>query len=166
MADLSRAILAHRQLVAQIRAAFPDVPEEDLADSIEGATDLDDAIAAVIREALAREAMAKGIDEFAAKLADRKGRLLNGASTLRAAARTAMEEIGLSRVLAPDFTASLTRGRPRVLILDPKAVPAEFLRQREPEPDKTAIGDKLKAGEQVAGCELSNAGLVLNVRVS
>ena len=166
MADLSRAILAHRQLVAQIRAAFPDVPEEDLADSIEGATDLDDAIAAVIREALAREAMAQGIDEFAAALARRKARLLNGASTLRAAARTAMEEANLKRIPAPDFTASLGEGRAKVIITDLSKIPDQYLRRADPEPYKKALAEALKAGATVPGAELGNKPQVLNVRVS
>ena len=33
-------------------------------------------------------------------------------------------------------------------------IPDDFLRYKEPEPDKKAIGDALKAGEEIPGCEL------------
>ena len=77
-----------------------------------------------------------------------------------------MEETGLGKVPAPDFTATLSRGRARVLILDPKAIPIKYLRPREPEPDKGAIGDALRDGKQIDGAELTNSGMTLTVRVS
>lgn len=33
-------------------------------------------------------------------------------------------------------------------------IPEEYLRYKEPEPDKKAIGDALKAGEEIPGCGL------------
>lgn len=33
-------------------------------------------------------------------------------------------------------------------------MPERFLRFKDPEPDKKAIGDAIKAGEQIAGCKL------------
>ena len=164
--DLLALIPAHRAIVSQIRQMFPDETDDDLADTIAGCSDLPDAIAAVIREALAREAMAKGIDEFAAKLADRKSRLLNRASTLRALARTAMEEANLRKIPAPDFTASLGEGRAKVIITDLSKIPDQYLRRAAPEPDKKALGEALKAGETVPGVERGNRPQVLNVRVS
>ena len=163
--DLKRSVFDYKQTKDQLRAAYKDVTDEDLADTLEGETTLNDDIAAVIREALAREAMAKGIDEHIAKLTDRKARLVNGASTLRAAARTAMEECNIKKVPAPDFTASLGEGRAKVIITDQSKIPEKYLRRSDPEPDKKAIAEALKTGD-VAGATMSNKQVVLNVRVS
>lgn len=41
--------------------------------------------------------------------------------------------------------------------IDPEALafmPERFLRFKDPEPDKKAIGDAIKAGEEIAGCRL------------
>lgn len=34
------------------------------------------------------------------------------------------------------------------------AIPEQYLRFKDPEPDKKAIGDALKAGQEIPGCEL------------
>jgi hypothetical protein len=163
--DLQRAVFAHKQLVEQLRAAFPDVSDEDLAGTIEGEMTIDGAIAATIREALAREAMAEGIKQHIEKLNARWDRLESGASTLRAAARTAMEECNLKRIPAPDFTASLGEGRAKVIITDKSKLPDRYLRRADPEPDKKAIAEALKIGD-VAGATMGNTRLLLKVTVT
>ena len=49
--------------------------------------------------------------------------------------------------------------------IDPEALafmPERFLRFKDPEPDKKAIGDAIKAGEQIAGCRLvENVSMII-----
>ena len=41
-------------------------------------------------------------------------------------------------------------------------IPEEYLRYKEPEPDKKAIGDALKAGQEIPGCELvENVSMII-----
>lgn len=41
-------------------------------------------------------------------------------------------------------------------------IPEEYLRYKEPEPDKKAIGDALKAGQDIPGCELvENVSMII-----
>jgi len=44
--------------------------------------------------------------------------------------------------------------RPRVEILEPWRIPKEYMRKRDPEPDKTAISKAIKAGKTVDGAQL------------
>jgi hypothetical protein len=140
--DLAPSIMAHKALVEQVRAAFPEESEDDLADSIEGLSTIDDAIFAVLRAALEREAMAKALGEMIESMAGRKGRLLAGAQSMRAAALHAMQECGLKKLQAPDMSLSVSPGKPKLIITDEAAVPPSLCRVKS-EPDKKAIAEWL-----------------------
>jgi hypothetical protein len=165
MADpkLSAAVQAHRTLVEQVKALYPDEDEATLADTIEGLTDLDAVVCAVLRDALWREEQADAVQRMIDKLRGRKDRLEHGAETLRNAALEVMQEAGMGKVWAADLSASIGQGPARVIVTDEAAIPDSFMRVTKA-PNKTAIGEMLRRGGEVPGCNLSNRPSVLRVR--
>jgi hypothetical protein len=157
--NLLALVPAHRAIVTALRDAFPDESDDDLIDTIAGESDLPDAIVAVLRAALEREAQAKAIkDELVARLLYRAHRLEDGARSLQAAALQAMTEAGLKKVSAIDMTVSVGRGKPRVIITNPDLVP-DALCKIVREPSKTAITEALKNfcnAEDIPGVTLGN----------
>ena len=164
MADrLSAALANHRTAVAAIREMYPEASEDDLADTITGASTLDEAIIATLREALYREAQAAAIEHLIDRLKERQQRFRNTAQAMRAACLQAAQEGGLTMPLrAPDMTIGIGISPGRVIVIDEELIPQELKCVRI-EPNLAAIRVKLKAGETVPGCELGNGTPALRV---
>lgn len=152
--ELFKARQEHRALVQRLREAFPDASDEDLADSIEGESTLDEAIMATLRAANENDATAAGLKAYMDKLAERASILKLRSERLRQAALQAALEAGLKKFSAPDFTASIATGKPKVQITGD--VPDTFCRIKK-EPNKAAIEDALSVGIKLPWAELSNA---------
>lgn len=163
MPNLSAAVQAHRELVERVKAAFPAESEETLADTIEGATDIDAAILAVLREAIWREEQADALRRMIEKMQGRIARLEQGAEMMRAEALQAMLSAGMPKLWSADMSVSVAKGRRKVLIFDESRLPAAYIRVIR-EPDKVEIGDALKNGVDVPGAGLSNTADVLRIR--
>jgi hypothetical protein len=159
MTDLRALVPAHRAIVEQVSAMFPEEDQDTLADTIAGESSLPDAIVAVLRAALEREAQAKAInDELIARLLYRAHRLEDGAKSLRAAALQAMQEAGLPSIKAIDMSVSVGHGKPKVVIIDPDLVP-DALCKIVREPSKTLIAAAIKnfcGTEDIPGVTLGN----------
>src|SRR5437764_746502 len=110
--DIKSAIQQHRNVRAELLASFPELSDDDAAlrDTLEGCSTLDETVIALIREALAREYQADGLGLLLKKMQERRQRLQADAEKLREAARWGLEESGIPKLAAPDFTASLTKG--------------------------------------------------------
>lgn len=156
------------KLRAELIAQFPELEADDQAlyDTLDGAADLTEAITAVVRSAEDDRCLATALNARIHEMVERCGRLEDRMERKRAAAAKVMEECGLKKVTAPDFTVSLAAGRPHVVITDETKLPATALLQPPPKPDKTYIAALLKDGEAVPGAELSNPQLHLVVRRS
>jgi Siphovirus Gp157 len=162
--NLSVAVQAHRNLVEQIKQAFPEADEETISGSAESATELDAAIIAVLRAALERESQANALSEMIEAMTARKQRLKGGAETMRNACLRAMLEVGWKRLPAnpPDMTVSVGNSKPKVLITDENALPMDLC-IAEWRPDKKAIGEALSGGRDVPGATLGNAEPCLRI---
>jgi hypothetical protein len=161
------ALTHHEYLREQLRFAFPEADEDTLADTLEGESNLDQLLIAVMRSADEDEILVAGIKARVEELNERKKRIERRIEAKEAIVLSAMERANLKKIEAPDFTVS-TRAVPgKVVITDETLIPAEFMRTPEPPapvPDKKAIGDALKANTEVPGCLLSNGGAGLSVR--
>ena len=127
------------------------------------ATDLHELLAAIVRGALEDEAMAGMLKVRMNQMADRMDRIEARAERRRAIVRDAMLEAGVDKLAMPDFTASVRKGPPHVVIVDEALIPDDYI-ERRPHLLKREIGEALKNGTPVEGAVLSNPGMTLSVR--
>lgn len=167
--NLHNAIRHHELLRDRLLAEFPELREDEtaLADTLDGVSDLDEAIAAVVRSLDDDEAMVVGIGDRQTSLATRADRYKARIETKRKLIADAMEAAALKKIVKPDFTLSLTPVKPKVVITDEALVPPGYKiapTPPEPKPDKKQIGDDLRAGYVVPGATLSNGGFTVTLR--
>ena len=161
---LEFAAIAYRTIRERIRAEDPQIDEQTLADTVEGLTDLHEILAALVRAALADEALANGLKGRIADMQDRLDRLQNSAGKRRQIAKEAMIELDIKKITAPDFTVSIRPGMPSLLIIDEKAVPTIYWQPVAPKLKRQELLSELKQGSEITGVTLSNPEPVLSVR--
>jgi hypothetical protein len=152
--ELRRRLLDH----------FPELDEQTLADTLEGATDLREALAALLRSAQEDECMAKALKERIETLRLRLTRLETRAGQKRVVARDTMEIAEIRKLVEPDFTASLRSPAPVADILNEADLPETFLIPQPPKADKRAILAALNAGQSVPGAVLLHPRPTLSIR--
>ena len=162
--SLEFAAITYRTIRDRIRAENPHIDEQTLADTVEGLTDLHEIVAAIVRAALADEALATGLKGRIAEMQDRLDRLQDCAAKRRHIARDVMVELDLKKITAPDFTVSVRPGMPSLLVLDEAAVPSIYWEPREPRLNRQGLANDLKQGAEISGVALSNPEPVLSVR--
>jgi hypothetical protein len=162
--SLEFAAITYRTVRDRLRAEDPQIDEQTLADTVEGLTDLPEILTAIIRAALADEALANGLKGRIAEMEDRLRRLQDRACKRRQIARDVMVELDLKKLKAPDFTASIRPGIPALMVIDEAAVPSIYWEPQEPRLNRQGLVADLKQGAEVTGVALSNPEPVLSVR--
>jgi hypothetical protein len=162
--NLSFATINYRSVRDRIQSEDPQIDEQTLADTVEGLTDLHEIVAAIIRSALADEALSTGLKTRVAEMQDRLERLQDRASKRRQIAKEVMVELDLKKITAPDFTVSIRPGTPALLVLDEAAVPSIFWQPSAPKLNRQGLLSELKEGAEITGVTLSNPEPVLSVR--
>jgi hypothetical protein len=161
---LEFATIAYRAVRDRLKAEDPQIDEQTLADTTEGLTDLHEILTAVIRAALADEALANGLKGRIAEMEDRLGRLQDRAAKRRQIAKDTMIELDLKKLAAPDFTASIRPGMPALMVIDEAAVPSIYWEPRDPRLNRQGLLADLKHGAEITGVTLANPEPVLSVR--
>src|SRR5674476_1485078 len=116
--NLEFSAIHYRAIRDRIRAQDPQIDEQTRADTVEGLTDLHEIVQAIIRSALADEALARGLKCRISDMQGRLDRLEDRASKRRQIAKDAMVELDLKKLNSPDFTASLRPGLPALVVLN------------------------------------------------
>jgi hypothetical protein len=158
--EITRFAELRRRLVE----ADPDIDERTLADTLDGATSLKEAIGGIIRSALEDEHLAEALKSRLEQMRERLARIEATAENKRQVALAAMEEADLEKILEPDFTVSLRAAPPGVVIVNEQDIPEWFWIPQSPKLDKRRILETLKAGTAVMGAELANSRITLAVR--
>ena len=164
MHQLALAATVYGSIRDRLQAEDPQIDEQTLADTTEGLTDLHDILAAVIRAALADQALATGLGGRIGEMEARRNRLQDRAAKRRQIAKDVMVELNLKQLSAPDFTASIRPGTPALMVIDEAAVPSIYWEPREPRLNRQGLANDLKQGADIAGAALSNPEPVLSVR--
>jgi hypothetical protein len=164
MDPLAFSATTYRAVRERIRAQDPDLDEQTLTDTVEGLTDVHEILAAIVRAALADEALATGLKSRIAEMQERLERLQERALKRRQVVKDTMVELDLKKLTAPDFSASIRPGMPALLVIDEAAVPSIYWEPREPRLDRQGLLAELKQGAEITGVTLSNPEPVLSVR--
>jgi hypothetical protein len=148
----------------RLKAEFPDIDDETLADTLEGITDLREMLAEVVRSALHDEALASGLSNRLCELKSRLERFETRAKRKRELALRAMAEAQIPKLAEPDFTASLRQGAPKLEVIAEEKIPAAYWKPQPPKLDKQGLLAALKAGTAIDGASLMAEQMQLSVR--
>jgi hypothetical protein len=162
--NLDFATITYRTIRDRVRAEDSQIDEQTLADTVEGLTDLHEMVGAIIRAALADEALATGLKSRVAEMEERQSRLQDRAAKRRQIAKDVMVELEIKKITAPDFTISIRPGMPALLVLDEAVVPSIYWQPSAPRLDRQGLLSELKGGVKIEGVALSNPEPVLSVR--
>jgi hypothetical protein len=162
--SLDFAAIHYSTVRDRILAEDPQIDEQTLADTVEGLSDLHEILSAIIRAALADQALATGLEGRIGEMEARRDRLQDRAAKRRQIAKDVMVALDLKKLSAPDFTASIRPGTPALMVIDEAAVPSIYWEPREPRLNRQGLVTDLKQGAEVAGVVLSNPEPVLSVR--
>jgi Siphovirus Gp157 len=162
--SLEFAAIHYRTIRDRLRTDDPQIDEQTLTDTVEGLTDLHEILSAIIRAALADQALATGLEGRIGEMEARRDRLQDRATKRRQIAKDVMIELDLKKLSAPDFTASIRPGTPALMVIDEAAVPSIYWEPREPRLNCQELANDLKQGAEIAGVTLSNPDPVLSVR--
>jgi len=112
-----------------------------------------DAFGSYVREL---EATADAIDDEIARLKARRDVLLNRVDRLKRYALMALQTMDRPRVEGTLFTLAIEKNPPSVMIAPDAVLPAQYVRvvPASSAPDKVALRDALKRGEDIPGVEL------------
>lgn len=164
MADVRTESARFCELRRRLIEAHPEIDDTTLMDTLEGATNLTDAIAEIIRATLLDEAMLRGLTSRLQDLNMRLDRLRAASYAKKKVARDAMEEAGIEKIVEPDFTVSLRAASRGVLVTNEAEIPEWFWIPQPPKLDRKRILRTLNAGEDVAGVALANSQVTLAIR--
>jgi hypothetical protein len=162
--DIQTSVRIYTAIREQLAFEYDLLPEDQcLVDTIDGLTDLNEQVAALVRDAVRISAMADALKLIIADNQARKQRFEAKAERLRALALWALTEANITRVDAPDMTISKSQGRPAVVIPDESFVP-DYMCVIKRQPNKAAIRELLTNNEFVPYATLSNVVPILKVR--
>lgn len=161
--DLKAEMEAAEILLANLRDIVAG-DDEAAADIVEGETNLLEAVNAAVDLVQQHEAHADAIGVRIKTLQDRKARLQHKADLTREAIAVAMDVAKRKKLATPLGTVSLKATPQKVELVDESEIPTKYFVRPEPTLSKKAILEDLKAGVEVPGCKLSEAGTTIAIR--
>jgi Siphovirus Gp157 len=141
-----------------------DLDDDVLIDTVDGMTNLSEMLAEITRSRLDDLSLCDALRTRIRDMQERLTRISGRADTKQRIVSNTMEDVGLSKVVEPDFTLSLRKQPPKLQVTDETTVPSEFWRQQAPKLDRQTLIAALKAGEKIAGALLNNGGVTISVR--
>ncbi|HWJ89069.1 MAG TPA: siphovirus Gp157 family protein [Pelagibacterium sp.] len=165
-AFLARDVQEFTLHLEAVQRDFPELADDsDLAaDTFEG-MGFNDLLARLLGGAQDAKHFSAAIADRIGELRQRQERFSRKQDAMRALMFRLMTAAGQQRVQLPEGTLSVSKGRDSVLITDETRLPKWAMRVVK-SPDKTAIGERLKAGKKVAGAEMKPGEPGLTVRVA
>jgi hypothetical protein len=157
-------IARHKALALALARDFPEADEETLADTIEGASDLPELLMAVLRSRLEDLSLAEALRHRLEVMRGRLERLEDRAEQKRILVATALQEAGIRKLVAAEFTAYLRPSPSKLIVTDESLIPPEFWVAQQPRLDRQQLLAAVRSGRDVPGAVLANPELTLAVR--
>lgn len=154
-----------KELTALMEGADEDmaIAVRDTMGAIEA--EFNDKALAVSRVILNMDGDIDAVDAEIERLQERKRLMSNRKGQIINYLRENMEASGITKIACPLFTITLAKGRESVIVDDEKSLPDDLMRvSTKIEPDKKAIGDRLKAGEEIKGAHLERGQSSIRIK--
>lgn len=139
-------------LISEELAEYAD-DMETFWDTLDGETDIMDAVGHVIRQIVEADAAITATDQIVKWYTDRKSAHQGRKQALQRTLKMVMQATGQKKIPHPLGTVSLREGMNSVNIPDPDLIPSQLCKIVR-SPDKAAIKKLLLAGEKIEGAEL------------
>jgi Gp157 protein len=153
-----------RRAVEALLLEYPELKDDEelRTTAIEGETDTFEPLADLLSNIRECQTIGAAIGQRIEALRLRLSRFEQREEFHRKLAHRVMEAAGLRKVVLPEATLSIRPVPPAVRIIHPDFIPEEFWRVKR-EPNVSQIKTALKAGHNVPGASLSNAGDTLAI---
>jgi len=161
---LNHELTYHERMREQIKNEFPDIDEETLADTLEGLTNLNEMLGAVVRSHLDDMAMVDALKSRVAHMQDRLSRISKRAEKKREIVTSVMEQANLKRLAEAEFTVSLRTSSAPLVVTEEGAIPEPFWKPQSPKLDRQGLIATLKSGGHVPGAILGNPRMAIAIR--
>ncbi|MFL6141705.1 MAG: siphovirus Gp157 family protein [Labedaea sp.] len=146
----------YRQMVEALMASDQDA--QTIADTIESESFPLEVKAQNVAYAIKTlQANAEAIKGAEAAMASRRKAMENRAESIRAYLLSCMELAGVQKIECPHFSIKVMNNPPSVFIHDERQIPEFLMVKHEappPTPDKKALAETLKAGNEIPGAYL------------
>ena len=162
---VDEAIEQLRAAAAALEAEHPDLAADERAwlDTLDGMTDGLDLAEWLAERVLHLSAMEDAAAERAKTLHARARRFAAEQERIKGLILALVDAAGGKKVVRASLTLSPRATAPKLIEVDAAQTPDAFLVQPPPEPNKAAIKDAIKAGQDVPGWQLSNGGRSLAI---
>lgn len=154
----------YAELRRRLIEADPEIDETTLLDTLEGATNINEALGEVIRAALEEEELADALRARMGAMRERLERIETASSKKREVVQAVMEDAGIEKILEPDFTVSLRVSPPSIAVVNESEIPETYWIPQPPKLDRKGILDALKTGTRVPGATFANSKVSLAIR--
>lgn len=141
----------------------PSIDFDFVIDTLEGETELYEALLMISEEIAEREAMQDAVAARIKEMTARKSRIESGTETLRAIILQAMDRAGVKKIPGELCTISMRDVAPKLIIGDESKIPSKFFIPQDPKLDKKALTDAAKDGP-IDGTTMGNGGISLTIR--
>ena len=168
MADTAFALKAQATRVTleieRLKRAFPELEDdlELLASTIEGETDFDALLDAILEQFLDRVTMREAVTRRIETLEERVARFDKAAELFKKMAFDLVTSADKTMVRRPLATLVVSKGRPRLVLDDD--FNAQGYMKVETKPMKAEIAEALKSGIELPGAKLVDSEPVFSIR--
>lgn len=151
--------------IADLIAHYPELVEDEilLLDMVEGTTDLFQIVAKAVDIKAEADTMADALKLRISDLEARKARFNRQSEAMRKLIKGLMDAVGQTKLVLPEATLSIAKGREKVVVDNVDDLVQGFFRT-ERIADKDAIKTALTAGSEVPGARLEVGEPTLTVR--
>jgi hypothetical protein len=166
MGQISAEVQHYVSLRDALKAQFAEIDDETLEDTLEGLSDVRAIVGEVARSCISDDTMAAALRRRIDEMRERLARIEAGRERKRELALIALRQMGVTKLVEPDFTVSVRNGPPAVEVIDETAIPQNFWVPQDPKLNKGGLYQALKAGTAVPGAAMMPGEPVLAIRRS